>query len=181
MIKCFVGDDTHNKKQKITEGMIPMTKNITVIDENGNILDRTYPKRANGLVKKGRARWDGDAVIRLCPSRNREEVKMANNIYEVLDNQISKMQDQLKDVSEEAAMPVRIQILKTFEQFKIQEQKSKLADMIGTQLETLQESMKNDDMFTPENAASRELTRQKMIELMEKLVDEKDNTENNLK
>ena len=32
-----------------------MEKNMTVIDEEGNIIGATYAKRAKGLIKKGRA------------------------------------------------------------------------------------------------------------------------------
>ena len=37
----------------MTKGKIPIQKNITVIDEQGNIYEATYPKRAKGLVKNG--------------------------------------------------------------------------------------------------------------------------------
>ena len=42
-----------------------MTKNIIVTDENGNVIGRTYPKRAQGLVKNGRAEYVSDCMIRL--------------------------------------------------------------------------------------------------------------------
>jgi hypothetical protein len=38
-------------------GRHPFAKNVTVVDENGNIYEATYPKRAKGLVKSGRARF----------------------------------------------------------------------------------------------------------------------------
>ena len=50
-----------------------MTKNIKVADTNGNIIGYTYPKRARGLVKNGRAEIVGDCEIRLtdyCPAEN---------------------------------------------------------------------------------------------------------------
>ena len=42
-----------------------MAKNITVLDENGNIIGSTYPKRAEGLVKHGRAEYVGDCMIKM--------------------------------------------------------------------------------------------------------------------
>ena len=36
---------------------------IKVFDKNGNELEPTYPKRARGLVKKGRARFIDDSTI----------------------------------------------------------------------------------------------------------------------
>jgi hypothetical protein len=42
-----------------------MTKNIIVTDENGKVIGTTYPKRAAGLVKNGRAEYVSDCEIRL--------------------------------------------------------------------------------------------------------------------
>lgn len=49
-------------------GMIPITKNISVVDAAGHEYEKTYPKRAKGLVKNGRARFVDEATICLaCP------------------------------------------------------------------------------------------------------------------
>lgn len=45
--------------------MIPIEKNIIVTDVNGNTIGSTYPKRAKGLVKNGRAEYADDHTIRL--------------------------------------------------------------------------------------------------------------------
>lgn len=140
-----------------------MTKNVSVIDENGIVTGSTYPKRASGLVKKGRARWiDADTICLCAPKK--EEKQM--NLYEVFDNQISKMQEQIKDEPPETAMPVRIQILKTMENFRMQEQGNNYLNMVKEQLTTMQEQIKDDELFTPENVLARETTRQKMLDLM---------------
>ena len=48
--------------------MTPIEKNIHVVDEQGNIYEATWPKRARGLVKHGRARFLSDDTICLaCP------------------------------------------------------------------------------------------------------------------
>lgn len=104
-----------------------MAKNITVIGENGNIYS-TYPKRAKGLVKKGRAHWVSEEVIRM-RADNEEVNEMANNIYEIFDNQISKMQEQLRGEQPETAAPVRIQILKTMETFPHRSREQKLSTL----------------------------------------------------
>ena len=45
-----------------------MTKNISVVDEQGNKYEATYPKRAKGLVKNGRARFiDENTICLACP------------------------------------------------------------------------------------------------------------------
>ena len=64
-----------------------MTKNVTVTDEHGNYIGVTYPKRAKGLIKNGRALFVDDCTIRLSgktePSDtyNQSEVKQMNYIY----------------------------------------------------------------------------------------------------
>jgi len=71
------GDDTHDKKlclrkQVHRKGTTPMAKNgdtISVFDESGNEIGQTYPKRANGLIKKGRARRTSDDSIVLCDDK----------------------------------------------------------------------------------------------------------------
>jgi len=48
--------------------MIPITKNIKVVDEQGNEYEATYPKRAKGLVKQGRARFIDESTLCIaCP------------------------------------------------------------------------------------------------------------------
>lgn len=48
--------------------MKPIEKNIIVIDEQGNEYEATYPKRAKGLVKNGRARFiDENTICLACP------------------------------------------------------------------------------------------------------------------
>lgn len=73
--------------------MTPITKNVDVIDEQGNKYEATYPKRAKGLVKKGRARFVNDKTICLaCPPKNiLEDITMNND-----SNQNKDMQEQAK-------------------------------------------------------------------------------------
>ena len=48
--------------------MTPIEKNIIVVDELGNEYEATYPKRAKGLVKNGRARFiDDNKICLACP------------------------------------------------------------------------------------------------------------------
>ena len=50
-----------------------------VIDEQGNTYEATYPKRAKGLVKNGRARFVNDNTICLvCPPCQLEDIIMKN-------------------------------------------------------------------------------------------------------
>ncbi|HIT86182.1 MAG TPA: hypothetical protein IAA60_09825 [Candidatus Ornithomonoglobus intestinigallinarum] len=153
-----------------------MAKNITVIGENGDILYSTYPKRAAGLIKKGRARRISDTAVRLCapPAASAENAggiinkeDDAMNIYELFDNQLSKMQEQLRDDQSENAAKVRTEILKTLDSLKKREQADRVIDVVKEQLDALNASLKNDD--APENAAAREVTRQKILNVLEML------------
>ncbi len=77
-----LGDGTHHKKLQAytAKGMIPIEKNIIVVDENGTVYESTWLKRANGLVKKGRARWlDEQTICLACPPENEEDIIMENN------------------------------------------------------------------------------------------------------
>ena len=66
--------------------MIPIAKNVIVTDEFDNQIGLTYPKRARGLIKNGRAEYVSDDRIRLlkgahAPSANdTEDIKMSNGI-----------------------------------------------------------------------------------------------------
>ena len=62
--------------------MIPIEKNIVVVDEQGNEYEATYPKRAKGLVKNGRARFiDENTICLACPPNiELEDKTMSENI-----------------------------------------------------------------------------------------------------
>ena len=59
-----------------------MEKNVTVIDEQGHVYGATYPKRAKGLVKNGRARFvDENTICLACPPNQiLEDTEMSENI-----------------------------------------------------------------------------------------------------
>ncbi len=68
-----------------------MTKNILVTDQNGKVIGATYPKRAKGLIKSGRATEVDEGTIRLVASEVsdafsdfnhfiKEDIAMANII-----------------------------------------------------------------------------------------------------
>ncbi len=62
-------------------------RTIKVIDEDGTLCESTYPKRANGLVKNGRARFiDENKICLLCPPKKYIlEEKKVNNKEKNLD------------------------------------------------------------------------------------------------
>ncbi len=97
--------DTHNKKLysqpcfkkiikftkvSIMRGRHPLKKTVAVVDEYDNVYEATYPSRAKGLVKKGRARFIGENKICLaCPPILRlEDTKMSENITDKVSDEL---------------------------------------------------------------------------------------------
>ena len=55
-------------------------KNVEVVDEAGNVYEPTWPKRAKGLVKNGRARFvDDNKICLACPPVMKTEDKQMSN------------------------------------------------------------------------------------------------------
>ena len=80
-----------------------MEKNVIVVDEQGNEYEATYPKRAKGLVKSGRARFvDENKICLACPPKDYlEDNNMSENIkceglynIDYILSQIAKIQEQ---------------------------------------------------------------------------------------
>ena len=63
--------------------MTPRETNVIVVDESGNEYGATWPKRARGLVKSGRARFiDENRICLACPpniNEITEDIKMSEN------------------------------------------------------------------------------------------------------
>lgn len=81
-----------------------MTKNnsnadkrtVVVLSQDGDQAGLTYPRRAAGLVKKGRARFVNDNTIRLnsvSDALNTEDIKMDNNINNTLNETKAPVQE----------------------------------------------------------------------------------------
>lgn len=87
--------------------MIPIEKNIVVVDEQGNEYEATYPKRAKGLVKNGRARFiDENTICLACPPNIELEDKiMSENkkVDSINNNNIPNNSATPKEVSETMA------------------------------------------------------------------------------
>ena len=93
----YKGEETHNKKRNYTKKYIkicykgekPMIKNVIVTDEFGNKQGLTYPKRAKGLIKQGRAEFVGENKIRLFYKQNNllsSLINMEDDIMSEFDN-----------------------------------------------------------------------------------------------
>lgn len=73
---------------------------VTVLSQDGEPAGLTYPRRAAGLVKKGRARYVNDNTIRLrnansvSDASNTEDIKMDNNINTLNENKAFAQNEQ---------------------------------------------------------------------------------------
>lgn len=66
-----------------------MTKNVFVVDEQGNSYGATYPKRAKGLVKNGRARFIDENTICLArPPKQLSEEKQMTDINKIAEESV---------------------------------------------------------------------------------------------
>lgn len=73
----------------LCKGEIPIEKNVIVTDINGKRIGATYPKRAKGLVKNGRAEYASDCekcTIRMLDTHKPTvDVTEVNNMSKVID------------------------------------------------------------------------------------------------
>ena len=77
------------------EGKTPMEKNVAVVDEQGHSYGATYPKRAKGLVKNGRARFvDENTICLACPPN---EILEDNNMSENTNNTVVLTEKEIFD------------------------------------------------------------------------------------
>ena len=146
--------------KNLYKGAKPIEKNIIVVDEQGNEYEATYPKRAKGLVKNGRARFVGENKICLaCPPDKSEENKMMdNNILTTREifEQITILQKQLTENSFQSL--------------------HRLSDSIDSIKEN-EESMEEDISSVCGVFATREAIFMKMLEFYERMYDDIVNAE----
>jgi len=162
--------------------MIPIEKNIIVVDEQGNKYEATYLKRAKGLVKNGRARFiDENTICLACPPHIKLEDKTMSENKNVI------VEATAKTPIEE---PQKLTINYVLEQIeKIQNQ----TDHIGMALAALGNMVPKTNSTTPDVAGaeqaeaiaevveSREATNQKLIALYGKMYDDLTSKQTSLK
>ena len=165
--------------------MIPIEKNVIVVDENGNEYEATYPKRAKGLVKNGRARFiDENTICLACPPNNTEDKIMSEN--KKADSTINKTSNEIADVKAELpSEKLTIDyILGKLEEISV-------GQAFATDAILELGKMKSGgpgDVGTQEQAKAvgeiikaREATNQKLIALYEKMYDDLKPKQNSLK
>lgn len=72
-----------------------MKKNVTILDLSGNIIGTTYPKRAKGFVKSGRACFvDGETVQLTCPPEHSMQKRQEDIAMSIENNNIIKLKEE---------------------------------------------------------------------------------------
>ena len=83
--------------------MTPIEKNIRVVDEQGIEYEATYPKRAKGLVKHGRARFTDENTICLArPPEITEDKMKKDNITTINEAEIEKIEQAASEAEAKA-------------------------------------------------------------------------------
>lgn len=146
-----------------------MKKNIAVTDAQGNEYEATWPKRARGLVKSGRARFVNETTICLaCPPEHTEGHSMN------MDDMVRQMNEQPQENALDQAAAAQ-----TVEKQPDMAYITQKIDQILTDSEYLQAAIAQ--LENVEEAAaraignlveSRENTNQRMIGLLEKMLDD---------
>lgn len=142
-------------------GVIPIVKKIAVTDELNNTYEATYPKRAKGLVKRGRAYFiDKETICLVRPTNDDlEDKKMSDNINRSAENKtepeytISYILAQIEQISSQTSL--------------IKDAASELSRMTDD----------SDGCISKVNAIadivkSRETTNQQILKLYEKMYDD---------
>lgn len=136
-------------------------KRISVIDQQGNVYEPTYPKRAKGLLKKGRARFvDENTICLTCPlPEKREETIMM--------------------VSNQTAGTEMVTVAEIFEELKQIRENTSHIDLAMEKLEKVPTGDSADEAVCIEKMTAilkvveaREATNQALIHLYEKMYDD---------
>lgn len=157
--------------------MTPIEKNIIVVDENGNQYEATYPKRAKGLVKTGRARFINENTICLaCPPKNESEDKIMSENKKVVNLNANGTEASFDTTEQTSEIKLTAEyLLQKIEELSVNQ--AVLTNAV-TELGKLK-SIGPGDVGMQEQARalgaiikSREATNQKLIALYEKMYDD---------
>lgn len=167
-----------DKKYSIRKnrGKTPMIKNIIVVDEHGKKYGTTYPKRAKGLVKQGRARFIAKNTLCLAcpPDQNLEDKDMLEQTMDNMETTNTEIYAAQENTGENEVKESRVSIEYCLEQI---EQIAHQTDYLNQVLAELRE-LENNELCSHKAAAlsdvikSRETTNQQMLRFYEKMYDD---------
>lgn len=158
-----------------------MRKNIAVIDAQGNKYEATYPKRAKGLVKNGRARFVDETTICLaCPPEYTEGKRMnASDILTIMEGTESGTDSSGAKEAENSDRGNETAKTGAGNTFAGQSDKAYIMAKIDQILadtqyltEAVQKLGTTDAVAVANLVEAREKTNQSMIRLLEKMLDD---------
>ncbi len=168
---------TKNRANAVKQGVTPIEKNVKIVDNNNVIYGATYPKRARGLVKKGRARFiDENTICMPRPAGITEDSDMS---------EIQKKQEATTAAEIKPETPVLSIEYLLVQIAKIADQADYINGVIS-ELRQMETGTMCGDIAGQSKAAAlsdvvkcRETTNQQLLRLYEKMYDDlkPDNTE----
>lgn len=159
-----------------------MEKNIIVVDEQGNDYDPTYPKRAKGLVKNGRARFVSEKKICLVcpPNRTLEDLSMVKEKNIIGDDCVDNYEKQIVQLveSEEVNTDGKLSMNYVLEQIEKIAKQTEYLNQVISELRQMETGGAGDIGNTNKAEAllsvvkCRETTNQQLLGIYEKMYDD---------
>ena len=164
-----------------------MTKNIIVIDEHGKKYGTTYPKRAKGLVKQGRARFQAQNVLCLmhclaCPPD--QDLEDKNMSEQTIENKMMETETIERDTANGASANTgadthavggqsKYTMEYCLEQIERIGRQTEYLNQAISELRQMEESSGGEKAMALGNiVACRETTNQQMLRFYEKMYDD---------
>ncbi len=155
--------------------MIPIEKNIIVVDKNGTVFESTWSKRADGLVKKGRARcMDEKTICLACPPEQMEDDKMESSKQT---EAVPKRIDEARDTAQANGKLGGLTISGLLDRMDAIRKEMVVISQICETMENIANQGGEDDAGHIAEAASkafvaRETTYQQQLRFLEKIYDD---------
>ena len=160
--------------------MTPIEKNVIVVDEHGNEYEATYPKRAKGLVKNGRARFIDDKKICLvCPPKIMEDNSMSDTTKNSkrtkaklsIDYVLDKIECIVKDTEYIHNALEQLSLMPKSEPGDIagQEKAKAIGDIVRCRETTNQQALRLYEKMYDDLKPHEETTKNKVVELLSEM------------
>lgn len=159
-----------------------MTKNVIVVDGSGNEYAPTYAKRARGLVKQGRARWlDENTICLACPPNDIDLEDNVMNNHDKIADVMENIEVVTAEVQPEETKITTADILARMDKIIAQ------GEELAAAVQTIKDLPVNDSPYGGEDGKARaeairdicirrEVTNQKMLDMLDEMLHPKKNT-----
>lgn len=153
-----------------------MTKNIIVVDEQGRKYGATYPKRAKGLVKQGRARFLAHNMLCLAcpPNKDLEDNDMSEQTIENTVTEENTVTGIENNAAEITASEDKYSIGYCIEQIESIGKQTEYLNQAISEMRQLDNDSASEQkaMALGQMVSSRETTNQQLLRFYEKMYDD---------